>query len=293
MTSDMKVVGFLWILTFCIELCLTSDKKLSEDANFACIIRFLQIKGKLSENFQKVTAPPDLCRIILPLIYANHSEKLCRRLYQSKNGKAACINEQLKDANFIDLELMHEVFIKSEMTNKKMRRDKIFEIMHNQRLILEKVAKDCESNPTYLGVFDRILGINSSHAAIEQNHCILHYSINNGFLDIPRFKLNPMNLTTSATRCREVIGQVRSEKASRLIQAFRRANYSSEAIQCLLDKYYDERIFGWNLAKDIVNKINIDDNLRRGEDLRLSRILADFSPKSTNCLYSFNWELFQ
>jgi hypothetical protein len=293
--SDMKILGLI-IMPFIIGMCDTSDRKLSEDRNYACIIRFLQIKGKLSENFLKVTAPSDICRILLPLVYANQSEKLGMKIYESKNSKAACVFEKLKDSEFIDLELTHEVFLASNMTNKNAMRKKLWEIMRDQRLILERISYECQSDSTFNGVFDEILGINSSLAVLEQNYCLVLYSVENGFLHIPKSSINGTNVTKAeALDCLRAIRKVRSEKQKALHEAFKRRKYSAEAITCLLDKYHDERIFGWNLAKDVVNKINIniDDKLRRSEDLRLSKILADFSRISTNCLYSFNWELFQ
>lgn len=283
----------LFALLLLISVCRANDRKFSEDLNQACIIRFMQIRGKMNDNFLKVEAPSDVCRILLPLVYANHSEKLCLRLWEAKTVKANCVFDKLKNSDYIDLELKYEIYSATVTLNRNVRRKRMWEIQRDQRLLLEEVARECKSDPDFGGAFDHILGINSSLAVVEQNYCILQYTMNNGFLDLPKEHLNPLNLTRTTIDCVSIIQRLGSEKKKSLLEAFRRRKYSNEAITCLLDKYHDERIFGWNLAKDIVNRINLSDNLRRSEDLRLSRILADFSRTSTNCLYSFNWELFQ
>lgn len=273
-------------------VCRANDKKFSEDLNQACIIRFLQIRGKI-DNFLKIQAPSDICRILLPLIYANHSEKLCLRLWESKTVKASCVFDKLKNSEFIDLELKYEIYSETVTLNRNMKRRRMWEIQRDQRMILSEVSNSCKSDPNFGGVFDDILGVNSSSAVVEQNFCMLQYTVQNGFLDIAKEHLNPLNLTQSTVNCVSIISRLSAEKRKVLLDAFRRRKYSNEAITCLLDKYYDERIFGWNLAKDIVSRINLIESVRRSEDLRVSRILADFSRKSINCLYSFNWELFQ
>lgn len=288
----MRLFKF-FLLPFLFAVCSANDKKFSEDLNQACIIRFLQIRGKMNDNFLKVQAPSDMCRILLPLIYANHSEKLCLRLWEAKSVKASCVFEKLKNTEFIDLELKYEIYSETLTLNKNMRRKKMWEIQRDQRMILSDVSKECKSDADFGGVFDHILGINSSSAVVEQNYCILIYTMNNGFLDIPKENLNPLNLTITSVDCLTIIHRLRAEKKKVLLDAFRKRKYSNEAITCLLDRYYDERIFGWNLAKDIIIRINLIESIRRSEDLRLSKILADFSKKSTNCLFSFNWELFQ
>lgn len=283
----------LFALLLLFGLCRANDRKFSEDLNQACIIRFLQIRGKIHDNFLKVQAPSDMCRILLPLIYANHSEKLCLRLWEAKTVKANCVFDKLKNSEFIDLELKYEIYSATVTLNKNVRRKRMWEIQRDQRLLLEEVSRVCKSDPDFSGAFDHILGINSSLAVVEHNYCCLQYTMNNGFLDLPKAHLNPLNLTRTTVDCVSIIQRHASERKKALLEAFRRRKYSNEAITCLLDKYHDERIFGWNLAKDVVNRINLSENLRRSEDLRLSRILADFSETSTNCLYSFNWELFQ
>jgi hypothetical protein len=267
----------------------------SDDLNRACIIRFLQIRGKLDESVQSSPAPADLCRILLPLVYANHSERLCLRLWETKSVKAECVFETLKTFEFIDLELKFEIYSKTKNMVKLVRRKKIYEIVKAQREALTSTAKTCRSDYTYGGLFDEILGINSSLIALQKEHCLIKYATDNRFLDLPYMRLSSrdINIDVVNIQCASIIAQCQDESEERLMEAFKNRKYSSDAITCLLEKYKTERIFGWNLAKDLLFKLNISEHVKRSEDWRISKSLSDFNKVSANCLYAFNWSLFK
>lgn len=265
----------------------------NEDLNHACIIRFLQIRGKMDETIQTAPAPADMCRILLPLVYANHSERLCLRLWETKSVKAECVFEKLKKFEFIDLELKYEIFTKSKSIPKSSKRKYIYEVTVAQREALTQTAKTCKSDFTYGGLFDGILGINSSLIALQKEYCLLKYALENKFLDIKHININPRGIDTRSVECTAVLVQAQDDSEDKLLEAFKYRKYSSDAIKCLLEKYKDERIFGWNLAKDLLYKIKIGEHVKHSEDWRISKKLSDFNRISSNCLFSFNWALFQ
>lgn len=288
----MKLLEFFCV-AFLFEVCAIGDvSKTSYDVNRGCIVRFLQIKGKLKDNLQTSSAPANLCRILLPLIYANHSERLCLRLWETKSVKAECVFEMLKNSEFIDLELKFDIYSKQKRLAKSVRRKNLYEVSTRQREILTIAAKKCKSDSTYGGLFDEILGINSSIIVLQENDCLLKYAIENKFINAPGLTINVRNIDTSKIDCSLIITKCQEETEQKLLEAFQIRKYSPEAIACLLQKYQDDRIFGWNLAKDFLFKLIISDTIRKAEDWRISKILSDFNKKSSNCLYSLNRRLF-
>ncbi|CAG9798994.1 unnamed protein product [Chironomus riparius] len=290
----MKFINIV-LFSFFIHLTNGDTKKTSmnEDLNRACIIRFLQIRGKLDEQIQVSPAPADMCRILLPLVYANHSERLCLRLWETKSIKAECVFETLKKFEFVDLELKQEIITKLKSIPKGDKRKILHEVTVAQREALTRTAKMCKSDFTYGGLFDEILGINSSLIALQREYCLLKYALENKFLDLRYININPRNIDVRNIECTSIIVQSQDESEEKLLEAFKSRKYSSDAINCLIEKYKDERIFGWNLAKDFLYKIKISENEKRAEDWRISKKLSDFNKISSNCLYSFNWSLFQ
>lgn len=267
-------------------------KKESSNLSRDCIVRFMQIKGELEDSFQSSPAPSELCRVLLPLIYANHSEKLLLKLWETKSVKAQCVFERLKNSQLIDLELKLEIYSHSKHLTRNVKRKRMYEVMINQRKLLLEAARICRSDKTYGGLFDQILGINSSIALHQENYCLLKYVVDNRFIDIPDIPTNPMNINTLNFDCRSIIETKKRENERKLLEAFQQNKYSGDAIECLLERYRHENIFGWNTAKNLLTKIEIVVTLRVAEDTRISKILSEFNHKSTNCLFSFNWELF-
>lgn len=285
-------VSEIFFISFLTLIAGGNIKKLDVDINRACIIRFLQIKGKLEESFQTSPAPPTLCRILLPLIYANQSERLCLRLWETKSVKADCVFDKLKNSEFIDLELKFEIYSQSKHFTKIEKKKRIQELLDLQKDILITAAKACKSDSTYGGLFDTVLGINSSLIMINEKICLLKFILENKFLFVSSVHLNPRKASASTIDCSVVVSKCEEENEQRLLEAFQKRKYSSEAISCLLSKYKDEQIFGWNLAKEFLFKLNLSESVRSAEDWRISKILSDFNKKSSNCLYSFNWILF-
>lgn len=280
------------VVSFTIQVASGIDKKPSEDINRACIVRFLQIRGKLEQTIQSSTAPANLCRILLPLVYANHSERLCLKLWETKSVSAECVFELLKKSEFIDLELTYEIYIRAKHISKNIKKRRILEITNKQREILVKSAKTCRSDETYGGIFDDILGIGSSLIVKQEDFCLLNYVLENKFIFVSNVSKNPFSIDPTLVDCVFIVTRSREENERKLKEAFRLRKYSEEAILCLMQTYNDEKIFGWNLAKDFLLKLNMADSVRRAEDWRISKILSDFNMKSSNCLYSFNWTLF-
>lgn len=287
----MKLLGFV-LVSFLFQVAIANDRKVKEDINRACLVRFLQIKGKLDESFESSAAPPDLCRILLPLIYANHSEKLCLSLYETKSVKADCVFEKLKNSEFIDLEFKFEIYARSKRLNKDEKKKANAETTTILRNILYMAAIECRSDETYGGLFDEILGINSSLIVLQENYCLVQYLVQNKFIFASRAFSNFKDIDTSNLDCLPIIRKHQEENEQKLLEAFKKRKYSGEAIACLLEKYQDEKVFGWNMAKSFIFKLDLSDNARRSEDWRISKILSDFNRKSSNCLFTLNWNLF-
>lgn len=283
----------IFLISALLEIVSGSRKDKYGDLSQSCIVRFLQIKGRLEDSFPSTLAPAGLCRVMLPLIYANHNEKLELKLYEFKHFRAKCVFEALKNSQFIEMELQLEIFSQTKYLTVNARRKRMNEVIINQRKLLLDTAQSCKSDKTYGGIFDEILDINSSLILMQKNNCFQKYAIENKFLVIPSFHLSSTNLNAVNVECWPVVEAKKRQNERKLTEAFRKNNYSGDTIDCLLEKYRHERIFGWNLAKELLTKLDLPLKVRIAEDMRISRKISEFNDQSRNCLFSFNWELFQ
>lgn len=285
----MRVLKLLFISIF---LQVSQGIIRSNDLNQACIIRILQIRGKIEEDLPTQEAPSELCRIILPLIYANHSEKLCVMLWETKSIKAECVIEDLLKNDYVDLLLKFEVYEKLQSLSKKDRMKKLEVVRDAKRKILINAADKCKSDFSYGGIFDEILGMDSNLKALQKEYCLLKYAVENKFLSLRDVNLNPDLIDTRYLECKSILVQCQDDAEEKFMIALMDREYSADAINCLMERYKEDRIFGWNIALDFLRKMEINEKIKRNEDFRISKIISDYSKMSSNCIFSFNWSLF-
>lgn len=264
----------------------------SNDLNQACIIRILQIRGKIEEDLPAQEAPSELCRILLPLIYANYSEKLCVMLWETKSIKAQCVIEDLLKNDYVDLQLKFEVYEKLEKPSKKDREKKLEGVRVAMRDILLNAAEKCKSDFSYGGIFEEILDINSNQKVFQKEYCLLKYVVENKFLIIRNLNINPHGIETRYLECKAILVQCQDDAEEKFMLALMDREYSSDAINCLMERYKEDRIFGWNTALEFLRKLEINEKVKRNEDFRISKMFSDYSKMSSNCIFSFNWSLF-
>jgi len=202
--------------------------------------------------------------------------------------KAECIYDFLKESDFIDVQMKREIYADAKHLSRNNKRKKILELRSQQRDILTKAAAKCRSDPTYAGLFDEILGINSSQVVFQHDWCLSKYVMENEFVNLNGVNLNPMRLDTTSIDCSSVIVSRKEENERQLIRAFQTIGFSPDAIGCILEKYRLEQIFGKNMAKDVIVRSNMRDDVKKSEDWKISKSLSDFSKVSLNCLYIFN-----
>lgn len=285
----MKVLKFILVSIF---LQISNGFSRSNDLNEACIIRILQIRGKIEEDLPTQEAPSELCRILLPLIYANHSEKLCVMLWETKSIRAECVIEDLMKNDYIDLQLKYEVYEKLQSLSKKDRKNRLDVVRNAKRIILINAADKCKSDFSYGGIFDEILGKNSNLRAHQKEHCLLKYAVESKFLYLRDVNLNPHGIDTRYLECVPILVQCQDDAEEKFMIALMDRQYSADAINCLMERYKDDRIFGYNIALDFLRKMDINVKVKRNEEFRISKIISDYSRMSSNCLFSFNWSLF-
>lgn len=285
----MRVLKLLLVSIF---LQISQGISRTNDLNQACIIRILQIRGKIEEDLPTQEAPPELCRILLPLIYANHSEKLCVMLWETKSIKAECVIEDLMKNDYVDLQLKFEVYEKLQSLSKKDRMKKLDLVIDAKRKLLFNAAEKCKSDFSYGGIFDEILGMNSNLKTLQKEYCLLKYSIENKFLTLRDVNLNPGGIDTRYLECKPILVQCQDDAEEKFMIALMDREYSADAINCLMERYKEDRIFGWNIALDFLRKMEINEKVKRNEDFRISKIISDYSKMSSNCIFSFNWSLF-
>lgn len=225
--------------------------------------------------------PADLekskCRLVMPLIMAAFESALCTKLAAEDSVKADCVMTIIKKDGAMEYMLMQEIVVMTKGLEEATVKQKLEDIIEKLRISFENAAKDCDSDPTYGGLFDEILEIkNESLAVLRQDYCFTKFVIDSKLIDVKGVDINPKKITTSNIDCTTMIKNNRMEREKKLLETLKRRNLSQEQIQCTMDKFQIERAFDSNLALEVIDQLDVSIEVKRINREKIAVQLENF-----------------
>lgn len=271
---SVKLAGLIFATVFV----TVESKPTTLDIGNACIVQYLKDNERLPDNFP---APADIqattCRLVMPLIIHAFEKALCAKLSEQDTIEAECVIKEIKSAGALDLMLMQEIIVMSKGLDEEVMKQKLEEIKENLRIVFENAAKNCESDPTYGGLFDDVLEIkNESLAVLRQNYCFTKFAIEGKLIDVKDVDVNPKKIVTSNIDCKTMIMNNRIERENKLLDKLKTKSLSKEQVQCIMDKFQIERAFDSNLALEVIDQLDVTLEVKRLNREDIGRRLENF-----------------
>lgn len=270
-----KMKKFIFILFAIIQL---ANSLSNLDEGNSCIIQYLKNKKKLNGDFPSPSQPDSSkCRIVMPLIMKTFGNALRTRLSEKPDMKVDCVMSHFKNTSMMDYMLMREVIPMS----RELENSEVTQRMRNSTKVLRKilisVAKKCEIDPNYGGLFDEILGLqNLSMPVLEHNYCFTKYAIDNELIEVKHINFNPRRIPTLNLDCDEMIDRNQIMRERQLLEKLNRRNLTHDHIQCIMDKYRSEKAFASNVALEVIDILNISYEEKRSNRERVAAQLEKF-----------------
>jgi hypothetical protein len=262
-----RVLNFLRLIIF-YRLLSTSFGDVSEiDLGAFCIIKYLKTTGKIPVNFPDTFTTSDSvkCELTTPIMIRSLTSLLCGRLLEVKTENVDCVMQHLVENRAIDFIMILDVAVFHVQEDEVVKELKT-STENKFKEILVDIARICESDPNYGGLFDKLMGFeNDILIAIEQkNYCFAKFAIESELIKInEEIDLNPKKISTFDIDCKSMIIQSRREREENLIKKLRSKRISNEQIQCILDKYQIERAFDAVIALEVISNLNISATARK------------------------------
>lgn len=269
----MKKIIFILIVIF-----QTATSLSNLDEGNSCIIQYLKNKKKLSGDFPSPSQPDSSkCRIVMPLILKTFGNALRTRLAEKPEIKVDCVMNHFKNSSMMDYMLLREIIPMS----RDLENSEVTQRMRNSTKVLRKifisVAKKCDIDQNYGGLFDEILGLqNLSMPVLEHNYCFTKYAIENELIEVKHINFNPRRIPTMNLDCEEMIDKNQITRERNLLEKLNRRNLSYEQIQCIMDKYRSEKAFASNVALEVIDILNISYEEKRSNRVRVAAQLEKF-----------------
>lgn len=248
------------------------------DIGNACVVHYLKEKGRLDENFPyPANVEHSKCRLVMPIIMRAFEGALCAKLSEKETIKADCVIREIKEAGALEYMLMQEVIVMTRGLEEEVMKQKLEELKEKLRVSFESAAENCESDPTYGGLFDDVLEIrNESLAVLRQNFCFTKFVIESKLIDVEDVDINPKKIVTSNIDCTTMIKNNRIERENKLMETLENRKLPKEQIQCIMDKFQIERAFDSNLALEVIDQIDVTLEVRRINRENIAKRLENF-----------------
>lgn len=273
----IKVLERFLIISTCLTIIECKPSNL--DAGNACVAQYLMDKNILDDDFP---LPTDIdsskCRFVMPIIMRAFEMALCTKLSEQESIKKDCVMDEIMEAGALEYLLKQEVILMSKEMKEETSKMRLEETKEKLRMIFESAAENCESDPTYSGLFDDVLEIrNESLAVLRQNYCFTKFVVESKLIEVTDVDFNPKKIVTSNIDCKTMIKENRIEREKKLLDTLsKHRNFSKEQIQCIMDKFQIERAFDSNLALEVIDQLDVSLEVRRNNRENIAKRLENF-----------------
>lgn len=252
-----------------------------------CTIRHLKEKKLLDENYP--TSSNNDSNVCLSVV--TFALKIMEEATEEKitdNDKKDCIMQELRNAQLLEHVMKKDVLERATHIEKSKQQTQIKAEKGKLISILGETAKTCNSDPTYGGVFDDILGSTNTTLAVKQrNYCVLKYVLDNKFIETQaNININPDNISTNVD-CNPIIEQEKTKKRNEMRTAIEKRVELESGLQCILKKYDELNVFDTYIAGEVLETLDIpvEDKIRNRDQL-FNPILR-FTTATVGCVMSF------
>ena len=127
------------------------------------------------------------------------------------------------------------------------------------RIKLMEVARECnEDEKIWAKIADVILGTD-----FEKNYCSLKASIEKNLINAENINVNPLNVDTSDDECSTIMNSIMSEYEEQVRNKYKQDGKTNSQIDCVMNLYKNAQHFDFLIAKDSLEKNQMDVSIRR------------------------------
>lgn len=266
------------LIAFVAFFAAIDSKPSSLDIGNACAAQYLVEKDMLEIDFPiSSKIDEEKCKLVMPVIMKSLEKALCIKLSEKESIKTECVMELILRNYGLEYLLKHEVITMTKDFTDEEVKIRLEIIKDRLRLIFENASRECNSDPTYGGVFDDVLEIrNESLAVLRQNYCFTKFAVETKLLEVKEVDFNPKKIVTSNLDCQAMIKSNRLERERKMLETLKNRDLTEEQMQCVKDKYQIERAFDSNLALEVISYLDVAVDVRRTNRENIARRLESF-----------------
>lgn len=276
----MKLKTLLTLVVVIVEVRQSISSELDEGKK--CVIQYLKEKGKLNANFPSGKPDPN-CRLMLALVIKGIESGTIERLTYSSPNSADCVTNEFKNRESLDVFMKIEAITLNKELNENDTEMQLKEANNELKEHLNGIGEACNTDPSFGGQFDSILGIkNDSLIVLQQKYCFAKYVVDNNVVDLKEVNINRDQINIEDVNCNDIIDNHRQKELTRIKESS--TSVTPTVADCMMKMYVDEKCFDVNLALRVLDELPLPPKHKREETERMSAKLVDFTKGIFSCV---------
>lgn len=225
----------------------------------ACLVQHLKGQGKLSSDFQSVIEPAENCVDRMSTLMESLRSSIENEINKDMSYESNCLLGGMDNRNTIVHFAMIFVLRLNKLMNENDLDIQLKKTRTQLRQDLESIATECKVDDTnFVKLFHKNLGIrNETLDVLEYEYCITKYCVDNQFLELGNYVMNPNNITTDNINCTSIVDIDRKKAEQEFADEHITTTEAEEAKVCIMQLYRTEQQYEWFIAlKVLSNEVN-------------------------------------
>lgn len=213
-------------------------------------------------------------------------DRIANKLSNLDTINTTCVMDSLKKGGAMGHMLEQQrIRIATELTEDDLK-TKLEDVEEKLRIIFEESAKTCNSDPTYDGLFNDVLGIkNASFAVLQRNYCFTKFVIERNLIEVENVDSNPGRINVSSIDCQTIIENQRNKTTEDLFKGISEpGQLTVRQVRCIIDEFKSRNIVHYQIASVVNEILEASQIVKRNNRLRLYDKMQRFGEVATFCI---------
>lgn len=268
--------------------CYAIAAPVSTSAKLNCFVRKLKSENKLATNFPEfaVTNEDNECEAFLKAAEKEAYQAIAFRVRMKSNygEHTPCIMSDLRLRSWVDDIWLKYIYQASSSMpeDEKVKKSAAIDDKIEESMIEAFIG--CIYEKKFGALFDQIVSadmnsIDDTATEWKQDYCIRKLVVAKNLIDTSVYNvtLNPRNLNVDSIRCDEVLVPELAQMREMLIETLKSEDMQlkKHQVQCIANKFRDERYIGKFLAVGVLSELRITDEQKAVERKKFIHFIVE------------------
>lgn len=278
------------LIIYCVvtSLAIYSVEADSQRDGDACLVQYLQLKGKLSADIKSAEPAPSGCDFVTPFTIGVIKSAVFNRIEKEMSlNVARCLIQQLddRDKEAFDYVVKINVLAASSSLNESERQTQVEATRNQFKEDLEKIAVHCETDgQKFINIFRDTLGIrNDSLAVLQYEYCLAKYAVDNGVVVLGDVEINPRHIDSNSVDCEQIMEADKSRNEKYFIDKNAVTFAGEESMNCAVNAYRNNKIYDWSVAFKVLKNLDFSLEKKELEFTKINAKIQSFVASTSVC----------